>query len=287
MLDAIPSRTAMATAFIRAAHVHIDDSPPVFDDSVAYQLLPGYQRRFIRRLATLAPTWLRRYRQSRSGLTAMRAQVVVRARYTEDALGQARACGISRYIVLAAGLDTFALRQHEPTIPVIEIDHPATQRWKCELMVKRNLPQPAQLQYQPIDFEKESLADVFIEHSKPDFISWLGATYYLTRDAISSTLTTLSKRTRPGTQLVFDYWSEPAVLDTSSPLLLGTRIAVALQQEPMKSFFDAHQIQELATSCGWRIHENCSAKQQNQRYLANRRDGLTVPSFANLLHLVH
>jgi len=285
MLDARPSTTALATASVRALHLHVDDLPPVFDDHIALRLLPAYQRRFIRRLGALPKPLLSRYRRRYQMLTTMRAQVIVRARYAEDALRSAREAGADRYLVLAAGLDTFALRRAEPAIEVVEIDHPATQRWKRKLLAERGINEPAALTFQPIDFERQSLADFLIEAAAPDFISWLGTTYYLSRQAITSTLTILAERTQPGTELVLDYWQEPPLTDPGSPLLWGTRIAVALQQEPMRSFFDPAGIAALAESSGWQIRENCPPREQNRRYLDSRSDGLKVPSFAHLLHL--
>ena len=287
MLDAVPSQTAMSTAFIRAVHVRIDDAPPVFNDTVAYDLLPGFQRRFIRRLSALSQPWIRRFRQRRDAFTTMRAQIVVRARFAEDVLAESRQSGVDRFIVLAAGLDTFALRQTHPLIEVVEIDHPATQQWKRQLLGQRNIDEPPELAFLPVNFEEESLADVWIDSTTPDCISWLGTTYYLTRDAISATLTTLAQRTQPGSQLVLDYWRQPPPSDLSAPLLWGTRVAVALQQEPMHSFFDPEEIEELAEAAGWQVRANCAPEQQNRQYLANRRDRLSVPSFAYLLHLAH
>ncbi len=288
MQDARPSRTALATAFARAAHLQIDDSPPVFNDSAAYNLLPAYQQRAIRRLGFVSQPWMRRLRPPRDAFTAMRTHIVVRARFTEDSLAEARSTGVNRYVVLAAGLDTFALRQGNSSagrIPVLEIDHPATQGWKQKLQAEGNIGVPDDLTFLPIDFERMSLSDAWIETQGAEFISWLGTTYYLTREAIASTLRTLAERTGAGTQMVLDYWREPPALDASSPLLWGTRIAVALQQEPMRSFFDPDEIENLAETNGWRIRGNWSPEDQFRRYLADRKDRLYVPSFAYLLHL--
>ena len=115
---------------------------------------------------------------------------------------------------------------------------------------------------------------------------WLGTTYYLSRDAIAGTLSTLAERVRPGSQLVLDYWRErPGI--RADPLLWGARIATALSGEPMRSFFAPGQIEDLARAAGWRVVENCSPSEQNRRYLANRSDRLRVPSFAYLLRLEH
>lgn len=285
MLDAEPSRTALATAFLRALHVHIDGKPVVFDDHLAYKLLPAYQQRFIDRLALLALPWLRVFRQRHGMLTGMRSQVVVRARYAEDTLADARREGATRYVVLSAGLDTFAARQHDPKIPVIEIDHPATQRWKRELLAGMGATKLPYLDYLPIDFERTSLADIWVASRGLDFISWLGTTYYLSEEALTSTLRSIADHVSPGSRLVLDYWRELPGIDPGQALLWSTRVAVALQREPMQSFFKPEEIAQLCESCGWTVVEDVSAAEQNARFLPGRDDRLAVPSFAHLLQL--
>lgn len=284
MLEQTPSRTAFATALLRAMHIHLDDPPPVLDDRIAFKLLPAYQQRYLRRQATSWPARLRQSRQRYSAFTAMRSQIVVRTRYAEDSLAEVRQAGATRYVILGAGLDTFALRQPAPPIDVVEIDHPATQSWKQQLLRQRGITRPTTLSLLPVDFERSSLNDLWIENVAPDFISWLGTTYYLSREGILSTLTTLAERTEVGSELVLDYWREPP-READAPLLWGTRVAVALQGEPMRSFFDPREIEQLAVAAGWRVKENCKPSEQTSRYLANRKDGLSVPSFAYLLRL--
>jgi methyltransferase (TIGR00027 family) len=278
-----PSQTAMATAFLRALHRVADDAPLVFDDELAARLLPDYQRRFLERLGVLPRSWLRTFRQRRYGLTPVRAQVVVRARYCEDALEAARAAGAARYVILSAGLDTFGLRHagaDEP-FPVVEVDHPATQAWKREWLASQALPTGA-VDYRAVDFEREDLREVLDPPAQPQFISWLGTTYYLSRDAISATLSALAELSPPGSRLVADYWRKPPLYEVSSALLLGTRLATALQQEPMRCFLEPAEFEALAATSGWRIRENCAPEIQNQRYLYQRQDGLAVPAFAYL-----
>jgi len=286
MRNDAPSRTAMITAFARATHGFIDDKPLVFDDSVAFRLLPGYQRRYIQRIARLSNQWARRFRLRYNGFTSMRSHLVVRARYTEDALHMAREKHAPlRYIVLGAGMDTFALRQGSPNVEVVEIDHPATQNWKRALLKRKNLTEPDDLTFLPIDFEQSSLGERWIDFDGVDFVSWLGVSYYLTEAAISDTLQTIAARSAPGSQLVMDYYQTPSQPDPSSPLFWGTQFSVALQQEPMHSFFTPTAIERLAVAAGWRVRENYSPKMQNRRYLDDRTDGLHVPAFAHLLWL--
>jgi methyltransferase (TIGR00027 family) len=294
-----PSQTAFATAYMRAVHVNLDGPPPVLNDRVAFRLLPTYMQRVIRHQKVVASGWSRRLRIRDPAATAMRSQIVVRARYAEDCLKEVGERGGGRYVILGAGLDTFALRQQGTFalrqqgtfalrqqgggIEVLEIDHPATQRWKRHLLARRGLEEPDGLTYLSVDFERESLSDVWIEGDQPDFVSWLGTTYYLSRNSIRATLEAVAGRTRKGSQLVLDYWdARPRTID---PLLWGTRIAVALQGEPMRSLFEPDEIESLAGTAGWRIVDNLTAADQNKRYLSHRKDGLSVPAFAHLLRL--
>jgi methyltransferase (TIGR00027 family) len=285
MLYGTPSRTAFMTAFMRAVHVHLDAPPPVLDDHLAVDFLPAPLRRLIKRQTAVLPLFTA-LRPLDPASVAMRSQIVVRARYAEDCLATARKAGVRRYVVLGAGLDTFALRQLAPGIDVVEIDHPATQRWKQTLMRQRGLAVPSELTFLPVDFERATLADVWPDAAEPDFISWLGTTYYLSRESIRTTLETLRERTVSGTELVLDYWRSSG-RSSLDPLLAGTRLAVALQGEPMRSFFSPREIEKVATRAGWRILENMSPAEQSRRYLAKRKDSLRVPSFAYLLRLGH
>jgi methyltransferase (TIGR00027 family) len=278
----------MATAWLRALHLVADDAPPVFADHEAAAFLSPQQQRFLRRLAALPRPWLRAFRQRRDALTSMRSQIVVRARYAEDALAAARERGCARYLVLAAGLDTFALRQAsagEPSVPVVEIDHPATQAWKVRWLSEHGHTSVPGLRFAAVDFERDRLADQLPAAEGPQFISWLGTTYYLSAKAISATLRTLAETSPAGSSLVLDYWRQPSAFDPGSALLWGTRMATALQQEPMRAFFDPGAMERLAVEAGWRVRENCAPLIQDQRYLAGRKDDLAVPTFAFLLHL--
>jgi methyltransferase (TIGR00027 family) len=282
-----PSQTAMATAFLRALHLVADDRPYVFEDRVAIELLAAPQRHFLQRLEALPEAWRRLFRQRRSGLTRMRAQVLVRARFAEDTLAAARGDGACRFLVLAAGLDTFALRQDVTNaLPVIEVDHPATQAWKRAWILEHRGGLPRDLHLRAIDFERQTLADVLERPAQPQFVSWLGATYYLTREAIAATLAALASLSPPGSRLVMDVWRQAPLLDPAAAALLwGTRFATALQQEPMRTFLEPDQVIALVEPAGWRVRAMLDARAQNDRYLRGRRDGLQVPSFASLVEL--
>ena len=277
------SRTAEGAAFLRALHRHVDSAPWVFEDSAVEALLPLPGQHFLRRLDTLARPWISAFRQRRGGLAAMRAQVVVRARYAEDALLDQNP---GQYLVLAAGLDTFALRHATESVRVFEVDHPATQAWKRAMIEGP----PKNLLFVPLDFERTTLAEALtateFDVEQSTFVSWLGTTYYLTRDAIAETLRGVRERTPAGTRLVIDYWSEAPIADArASALLAGTWLVTAFQSEPIRSLFAPADMDTLARDTGWRVREHLAPAIQNARYLARRSDGLAVPSFAYLMQL--
>ena len=280
------SRTAEVAAMLRAMHRHVDDPPLVFDDAAVEPLLPGYAQRFLSRFDALPESWRRVYRQRRGALGQLRAQIVVRARYAEDALQRASVRGVGQFLILAAGLDTFALRDARRSMPVFEVDHPATQQWKRAKLVDV----PEHLEFVPVDFERESLSQALgastFAPATPTFISWLGTTYYLRERALRDTLTALSGLCTAGSELVLDYWSRATLTDPGArALLTGTRIATALQSEPMRALIEPAAMELLVNACGWHVREHCGASIANARYLADRTDGLAVPSFSYLMHL--
>lgn len=287
MREGKPSQTALATAFLRALHVAVGDVPYVFEDTAAAAYLPVSQRRYLEWLGNRAERWRGTYRLPRNSAADVGSQVLVRARYAEDALAAAVGRGCQRYVILGAGLDTYAERHigdHDP-LPVIEIDHPATQEWKRARLSENGRTQPPAATYRSVDFERMPLEAALNEFDAPQFISWLGTTYYLTRDAIAHTLSSLCERSAPGSELVLDYWREPRWLSVNPIIQWGARIVAVLLPEPLRSFFDPQEMEQLAASAGWRIREHCAPDIQNARYLGGRTDGLRVPSFAFLLHL--
>jgi methyltransferase (TIGR00027 family) len=277
----------MFTAYLRALHVAVDNPPYVFEDTAAAGYLPVSQRRYLKWLADMAERWRGTYRPRLHAVANVGSQVLVRARYAEDALAAAVGRGCQRYVILGAGLDTYAQRHAgDPApLPVIEIDHPATQDWKRARLRENAQTELAVATYEPVDFERMPLEGALGDFGAPQFISWLGTTYYLTRSAIATTLSKLAEHSAPGSELVLDYWRQSRFSGLNTMLAWSAGIATALQPEPLRSFFDPHDMEALITSAGWRVREHCAPDIQNARYLAQRADGLRVPSFAYLLHL--
>ena len=168
MQDQTPSRTALATAYLRAAHQWLDDKPLLLNDPSALPLLGTHAAETIHGALGCY--------QSPEG-KALRAHVVLRSRFTEDRLERATAKGITSYVLIGAGFDTFALRQPSwaRALKVVEVDHPATQVAKRERIAKAGLPEPENVIFAPIDFEREGLGEALgrcrLDPGSPAFLA--------------------------------------------------------------------------------------------------------------------
>ena len=147
-MQALASRTALSVALRRAAH-QIHDSPVVFNDPLAVAILGAAYAEELRRTPL---------RPDRPFSIALRAFLVARSRYAEDNLRRAVESGVHQYVLLGAGLDTFAYRNPYAQLRVFEVDHPATQQWKRELLQRNQIAIPESITYTPVDFERQSLS---------------------------------------------------------------------------------------------------------------------------------
>jgi methyltransferase (TIGR00027 family) len=262
------SKTAFGVARRRAVH-QLLDQPPVLDDPIAIPLL-GPRFGFDREL------------ELHSFSRAFRAFMAMRSRYAEDHLAAAAAQGVAQYVLLGAGLDTFAYRNPFPQVRVFEVDFPATQEWKRALLAEAAIPLPASLTFVPLDFEHKTLAAGLSESGfntqLPAFFGWLGVVPYLTLEAFRATLETIAKLPA-GTAVSFDYG-----VPRHSLSLLG-RIAfdrlsdrVAKAGEPFRLFFTPEELDEEFRRAGFHCFEHCGSEELNAQYFANRTDGLKLPS---------
>ncbi len=268
-----PSATAQRVAMRRAAH-QLLDSPKVFDDPFA---IPIIGEEAAAKLATDNP--------STGGLRAraacfMRAFIVARSRFAEDELARAVAAGVKQYVVLGAGLDTFACRNPFPGLRVYEVDHPSTQEWKRARLRRAGIVVPESVRFTPVDFQNETFAEglsrVGFRTDEPAFFSWLGVTMYLNRDTVHSTLRAIIKMC-PANGVVFDYSVPRASLSLLNKLVfdaLSKRVAAA--GEPFIGFFDPAELAELLKQMGFREIESLDADRINARYFAGRSDRLRV-----------
>lgn len=263
------SRTAMMVAMRRAAHQLFDARPLVLDDPYAVPIIgPEAEAR----LGSMRPHG----RVARVG----RAFMVARSRFAEEALARAVRNGVHQYVVLGAGLDTFAYRNPFPmgTLRVFEVDHPATQAWKREKLAKAGIRIPADVTYVPVDFERRTLAEGLaaagFDPSAPAFFSWLGVVMYLSEEAIATTFRYIAERPA-GSGLALDYSMPAAALSWVERIIrwsMARRVAKA--GEPFRSFFTPATMRALLERAGLEPVEDLGPPEMNARYFHGRTDGL-------------
>jgi methyltransferase (TIGR00027 family) len=276
MQSASPSRTALRVALRRAAHQLYDAQPLVLDDPIAVPILGASYAEDLRRTPT---------RPDRPFSVGLRAFLVARSRYAEDNLAHAVARGVAQYVLLGAGLDTFAHRSPYPRLRVFEVDHPATQEWKRDLLRDGDLPTPENLTYTAVDFERESLAERLeatgFDRGAPAFFAWLGVVPYLTLAAFRSTVAFIGSLPT-GTGLVLDYGQPRSALPFLEQLAhdsLASRVQLA--GEPFQLFFTPP---EIAAELGaFRRLEDLGSSEINARYFTNRSDSLKLLGSAGRL----
>ncbi|MBV9773763.1 MAG: class I SAM-dependent methyltransferase [Gemmatimonadetes bacterium] len=267
------SRTAERVAARRAVHQILDD-PVVFADPLAW--------------AVLRPAAAQRLREDPRQLDRspagrfLRAFLAARSRLAEDRLRDAVARGVRQYVVVGAGLDTFAYRNPhaDAGLRVFEVDHPATQAVKRARLADAGVSVPESVAFVPADLASVPLGAALrgtgFDPSTPSFFSWLGVVPYLERQAIRATLESVASLPAEAT-LVFDYGAPPPWYRWLTRLALrrmGERVAAA--GEPWKTFFRPAELLRELHGAGFRSVEDLGPGELNRRYFAGRRDGLRV-----------
>lgn len=264
-----PSRTALGVAIRRASHQLYDSPPLVLNDPIAVPILG---ERYRPALEEAAASLDERFSVS------LRAWLVARSRLAEDNLAQAVGNGVRQYVLLGAGLDTFAHRNPHSDLQVFEVDHPATQQWKRELILSNGLPEPSCLHYVPVDFEHQDLAQQLaiggLDFAAPTVFAWLGVVMYLTRPAFRKTIDLIG-RFPEGSGVIFDYALPRHALAQHE---LETRDALSARVqsigEPFQLFFTPEEMKmQLAQ---FQRVEDLDARELNARYFANRKDRLNL-----------
>ena len=261
------SLTAMLTALMRAAHTR-HDPEPLIDDPWGDRLVPELARTSFMESAVAqeGPDALARSTpEAVLDAALMRASgytnVIARTRYTEDALRDAVGRGIRQYVILGAGLDSFALRRPafaEP-VQVFEIDRHATQAFKRQRFAECAIAVPTSLHFVPADLAREDLATVLArsayEPGVPSFFSWLGVTMFLTRAANMATLRAIAGCCAPGSELVFTYLDE-MIFRSASPAFLDLQESARMAGEPFRSGFDSSRLSQDLREVGFELIEN-------------------------------
>ncbi len=269
MREGEASNTALRVAAQRAAH-HLFDVPLVFEDSLALPILGSAEATKLRTGAA----------ESRTPFAlAFRAAIVARSRFCDDLVKAAVARGIRQVVLLGAGLDTLAYRNVlGADVRVFEIDHPATQAWKRQMLDAAGIAEPPSVTFVPIDFETTLLADGLrsggVDPRRPAFFSWLGVVYYLPPETVLETLWYVGSLA-PGSEIVFDYF-EPAQRYSAGERpgfnTLGAQVTAG--GEPWKSEFEPSGMAAALRSAGFGTVEDIDSPAMAARYFAARDDGL-------------
>jgi methyltransferase (TIGR00027 family) len=267
-----PENTAARVALWRALHLEIDAPPHVLTDDVGLRLVappPGWQSR-----PDMSPF-----------TRPFRASIVARARFVEDLVEDQAARGVTQYVILGAGLDTFAQRRPElaARLAIFEIDQPGPQAWKRQRLDALGYGVPPNLHLVPVDFEAgdhwwDRLAAAGFDPRRPAVVASTGVSMYLTLDAITATLRQLATLA-PGSTLAMTFMlpaelNDPEIRIGLEAAIKGARAAGT----PFLSFFAPADLLDLARRAGFPHVHHISATTLAERYFANRPDGLRPPN---------
>ena len=270
--DATPDNTAVRTALWRALHLEVDQPPHVFEDRIGLIL------------ADPDKGW--RSRPDMSQFTKpFRASIVARAKFIEDLVLEQVALGVSQYVILGAGLDTFAQRQSDlaAKIKVFEIDQPGPQAWKQQRLSELGFATQSFLHFVPVDFESgdvwwNRLVESGFDPKRPAVVSSTGVSMYLTKEAINETLRQMASLA-PGSTFAMSFMlpielSDPEVRPGIERAAEGARA----NGTPFISFFTPSEMLALAREAGFKKVDHVSAAMLGDRYFAGRADGLRPPN---------
>jgi methyltransferase (TIGR00027 family) len=265
-----PSLSAQRVAALRAVHQLLDE-PLVLSDPIALSLLGATTEAALRNDPFALNDPMSR---------GLRGMLVARSRFVEDELSRCVAAGVRQYLVMGAGLDTFAYRNpyRDEGLRVFEVDHPGTQRWKQQLLAEAGIGVPASLTFVSADFEHDDLGNALrqagFRADQSACVSWMGVTMYLTAEAVLATLRTVAGFAT-GSCLCFDYRVPVTMLnpvERAIDAVMGQQIAAL--GEPWLSSFDPMQLQLQLLELGFSSAASATPEQINLRYFARRKDGL-------------
>jgi methyltransferase (TIGR00027 family) len=267
------SLTSAGAAGLRAAHQLLDASPLMLNDPVILQLLDTAQVDEIRNNP-------RYFRESR--MLDLRSHIVLRSRYAEDRLAQAYARDVRQYLLLGAGLDTFAWRRSPEMddLLVFEADHPATQAHKRQRLLRTGIGIPSNYEMIPVDFEEGGLEEALRKSSfdltAPSFVSCLGVMIYLSGEAVDGIFRCVAALPA-GTEFVFTFGRRRQSPDTDQ-----TAARVAKIGEPWRTFYEPDQLDKKLRGMGYTSIHFLEPPEAIALYYAGRPHGLPAPSHCNI-----
>jgi methyltransferase (TIGR00027 family) len=275
---ATPDSTAVRVALWRALHVEVDAPPHVFSDEIGLQLADpeeGWRRR-----PDMHPQWT----------SGFRGSIIARARFIEDLIEQQPARGVSQYVILGAGLDTFAQRKREIAshMRIFEIDRPGPQEWKRRRLIELGFGIPDWLCFVPVDFEAgekwlDQLKSAGFDPKQPAIFASTGVSMYLTREAIAATLRQIAALPA-GSTLAMTYLRPLELAAPEERTAYEFAIKGARESgTPFVSFFTSEEMQQLALDAGFKRAHCITAANLTERYFAGRADQLRPAGSEELL----
>jgi methyltransferase (TIGR00027 family) len=270
-----PESTAARVALWRALHVEVDAAPHVFEDVVGLRLVAPDEG------------WRARGDMHPQGTAPFRASIVGRARYVEDFLEAAVAKGITQYVILGAGIDTFVQRRPElaSKMRVFEIEQPAPQAWKKQRLAELNLPAPI---FVPVDFEAGAswfglLTQAGFDPKSPAVVAQTGVSMYLTNEANAATLHQMTALA-PGSTFLSTFMLPSALLPEAERASMEFAARGAKTSgTPFISFYAPDEMLALARANGVPNAKVVLAPEMIERYFSNRSDGLRPASAEPML----
>jgi methyltransferase (TIGR00027 family) len=273
-----PDSSAVRVALWRALHVQVDAPPHVLEDEVGLLL------------ANPDDDWRQRPDMDPDATRGFRAAVVARARFVEDLVADQTDAGVHQYVILGAGLDTFA--QRHPSIGsylrVFEIDQPTTQAWKRQRLADVGYDIPDWLHLVPVDFEagaswRDQLVDGGFDSAEPAFIASTGVSMYLTGDAVAATLHQVAALA-PGSTLAMSFLLPLESLDIDEgQTAQGAAQGARAEGTPWMSFFTPKEMLQMADAAGLVDARHVPGAQLAERYFAGRADALRPARGEDLL----
>jgi methyltransferase (TIGR00027 family) len=273
-----PDSTAVRVALWRALHVEADGPPHLLEDEIGL------------RLAGPPDGWRDRPDMNPQYTSGFRASIVARARFIEDLVAERAAAGTGQYVLLGAGLDTFAQRRADlaPRLLVFEIDQPGTQAWKRRRLIDLGYGIPDWLRLVPVDFEagaswREAAAAAGFDAARPSVVASTGVSMYLTREANAATLRELAALA-PGSTVAMTFTLPLDLIDERDrPGWVFSELGARASGTPFVSFFSPGEFLGLARAAGFTDVRHVAGSALGDQYFAGRPDGLRMSTGEDFL----
>ncbi len=265
-----PDSSAVRVALWRALHAQLDPPPHVLDDEIGLLL------------AAPEDGWRGRPDMDPIGTRWFRASIVARARFVEDLVAEEADRGVTQYVILGAGLDTFAQRRSEvaSSLTVFEVDQPGPQAWKIQRLIELGFGVPDWLRLVAVDFEAtgpwwDQVIAAGFDPDRPAVVVSTGVSMYLTNEANEASTREIAERLAPGSTLALTFLLPTALIDDAlRPGFEAAEKGAQAAGTPFISFYEPEEVLEVVHGAGFRGAQHISAAMLNERYFANRTDGL-------------